>query len=363
MATKCSLRPLLIRGDGLTKSEQITIQSKYEEMGKDSFTELVQRKKILPFAANTLCNCGIDREYWSSVLNEYRIRNRKIIDVLDKIYATFKSEQVNKIFVSENFGALLASGNDIGLFGSGDIDNYADPCEKERLYRAFDKLGWKRKERYSGKHQIAAEFFPQESESLPDKFYFSVDFYPLARLKLPCFINADDFVEWDKVYEYKETNIKLPPNEALTYICMLHISLHSFSRAPDIRLYFDLLNTSKINVNFKKIAEWAKRDAVCVRISVASELSNLLMKTSYPDLLTKLSKRNNKIKRIVYDVSINDLIYDPNKLKVMLIESFCDDQNILHGINKILFPDGEWTYRVYGEKGIKGYIKHWRKVF
>lgn len=353
---------LLIRGQGLDQKEQQHLKNVYDEYGRERLYKMAESKKILPFAARTFAEYGYDTEFWQNILETYRERNRKILRCLNEVYKRLRQAGVRKMFVSENFGALLSVGEDIALFASGDVDNYADPAEKEKIYKAFENLGYTRKERYSGQHQIAAEFFPPPEVDIPEKFYISVDFYPLARLKLPCFIEADKFVSWDKITEYKDTGIMLPPPNALMYICMLHISLHSFSRAPDIRLYIDMLNMSKTQIDYDIIQQWCERDHTSARASTAAELSNMLMKTDFPDNITQLSKRRTQIEKIVFDFKKNDLIYEPGRLKVLLIEMLCNDNGNLSGFIDILFPDRLWMKRVYGSCGITAHLKHFVKV-
>lgn len=353
---------LLIRGQGFTQQERGELAEAYTELGREELHRMVQKKKILPFAANAFVACGLDADYWQQILEQYRMRNQAILRCLDQAYAELAKQGVKKMFVSENFGALLSAGNDLALFASGDVDNHADPAEKEKIYRAFETLGYTRKERFSGHHQIAAEFFPPKMEGLPEKFYISVDFYPLARLKLPCFIRSDDFVDWDKLHCYGDTAIKLAPADALMYICMLHISLHSFSRAPDIRLYIDLLNMSKTKVDFEKLEAWCHRDGTCTRAAVAAQLSNLLMNTQFPDSLINLSQKRQHVIKLVYDEKKNDLRYEPRGLKVLRIEVRCHDRGVGHGIWQILFPDRDWMKKTYGSSGLTAHLKHFCKV-
>lgn len=353
---------LLIRGEDLTEAEIGHLRKIDAELGREKLFQLVSRKKILPFAARTFAMYGIDAAFWAEQLELFRTRNRKILHCLNDAYTSLRRHGVRKMFVSENFGALLSANGDIGLFASGDVDNYADPCERERIYQAFDALGYRREERYSGQLQIAAEFFPPENMDVPEKFYVSVDFYPLARLKLPCFVQADRFVDWDGLTCYADTAIMLPPANALMYICMLHISLHSFSRAPDIRLYIDLLNMSKLPIDYAILRKWCMADQTCTRAATAAELANCLMKTHFPEELIRLSERRKKIERLVYDPKKNDLIYEPSGLKVLQIETLCDDRSILHGILSILFPDKHWMKKVYGSCGLRAHMKHFLKV-
>lgn len=362
MKTHDNIFCLLIRGMNLSTDEMTEISRFYEELGRDAVYAQMQKKKILPFAASAFVHCGLDLDFWQEVLEQYRKRNWAILCCLDQAYEELDRQGVRKMFVTENFGALLMADNDLAMFASGDVDNHADPSEKEKIYRAFEVLGYTRKERFSGKHQIAAEFFPPTTEGLPEKFYISVDFYPLARLKLPCFIRSNDFVDWDKLSCYANTSVKLPPADALMYICMLHISLHSFSRAPDIRLYIDLLNMSRTLVDFEKLVKWCERDCTCTRVAAAAHLANLLMGTRLPDKLVNLSKRRHKLIRLVFDDKKNDLRYEPKGLKVLWIELRCNDRGCICGLSEILFPNRDWMKQVYGSTGIGAYLKHFCKV-
>lgn len=362
MITPDNFYCLLIRGTNLSAAEREHVTHVYESAGKEKLYEQMQKKKILPFAANAFVACGLDKDFWEPILLQYRQRNQRILCALDEVYSELGRQGVTRMFVSENFAALLASGNDLALFASGDIDNHADPCEKEKIYRAFEVLGYKRKERFAGNHQIAAEFFPPETEGLPEKFYISVDFYPLARLKLPCFIASEKFVNWDSLYCYENASVRLPSANALAYICMMHLSLHSFSRAPDIRLYIDLLNVFQTDVDYERLAVWCKEDKTCTRAAVAAQLSNLLMHTAFPDFLIQLSSKRHRLIKQVYDKERNDLRYEPRGLKVLLIEVYCNDQSMVHGLKEILFPDKNWMKLVYGSSGLAAHIKHFGKV-
>lgn len=353
---------LLIRGKNISLEEKSRIKEIYLLYGRERLYDMTKSKKILPFAANSFVYCNIDTEFWSVKLNEYRERNKKILACLDNVYAVLKAHGVKKMFVSENFGALLSANEDIALFASGDVDNYADFEERDNIYSAFESLGWTRKERFAEKNQIAAEFFPPITEGLPENFYISVDFNPLARLKLPCFVEADSFVDWDGLSVYEDTAITLPPADALMYICMLHISLHSFSRAPDIRLYIDLLNMSRTQVNYMRISDWCSRDSTCTRAAVSSTLSNHLMKTDIPECITKTTKRKNKIVKLVYSPERNDLIYEPHGLKVLRIEVLCNDKSSARGLLEIISPDKRWMDKTYGSHGLVAHMKHIIKV-
>lgn len=354
---------LLVSGAFTQTDDSDYIKRCYYALGKEKVCELAKNKKILPFAAKTLSLIDADAGFWKDILDKYAARNNKIIEFLDKAYAAMETEGVKKVFLSENFGALLAADGDTALFASGDVDNYAPAEEKEKIYAAMRSIGCKIKERYAVKHQIAAEFFPDKKFSLPENFYFSLDFYPLARLKLPCFIKADNFVNWSKLAAYRDTHIKLAPPEALAYICLMHVSLHSFLRAPDTRLYVDLYNVSRLNPDYAAVAKWCRRDKTCTRAAVAARLSNKIMHTDIPGIITENGRNTDKLTEYVYDKKENCLKREPNKLKIMKIDIMCNDKSDLCGIGEIIFPDTEWMKKTYGSSGVTAHLKHFKRIF
>ena len=143
---------------------------------------------------------------------------------------------------------------------------------------------------------------------------------------------------------------------------MLHISLHSFSRAPDIRLYTDTLNMSMSQVDYSKIEGWSKKNNTKTRVSVAATLTNNLMKTNIPEKVTNQTNRKKKVLRLVYNSIENDLIYEPQGLKVWRIECCCDDKGFIHGMMDIAFPNKEWMREIYGKSNVGAYLKHIRRI-
>ena len=357
-----SINRLIIRNENFSEQEKQEIRSVYSSYGKDLLYIYFDKKKILPFAAKTFIELDIDSKFWSSILEKYRERNKKIIFFLDEAYYLLKSYGVKKIFISENFGALLSSDVDIGLFASGDVDNCYSPEEKPKIYSAFKNLGCTYKENYSFKRLNGTSFYVPSKYGLTEGFYIGFQPLPLSRLKLPSLVDFDDFECWNNTYFYKNTNIQLPNPTALMYICLLHISIHSFSRAPDIRLYCDLINMSKTNVDYEKIISWCNRNLTKTRISVASSLSNTLMNTNFPDSIINQTKHLSTVIKLVYDSNKKDLIYEPNALKVLNIEINCDDKGFFHGLYKIAFPDKNWIEQTYGCISLNSYFKHFKRL-
>lgn len=340
-----------------------SVEPLYREEGFKNVYEATKKKKMLPFVASMLFHSDIDTANWEPILARYQKRNTIVKQQLSEVYAAMRKAGVKKMFISENFGALLNSGRDIGLFASGDCDSCADLSEKYTIDRVFESLGYRVEDRYSGKTLCTSSY--HNPQRLPDDFYFGVCWEPLSRLKLPCFINMDDFVDWDNLRELEGSAIKLPSVEALLYICLMHITLHSFHRAPAIRLYVDILNSCYRNdVDWEKVYEWAKRDKTVTRMMTSAILAHKLANVPIPDFV-KAYESDERVKRLlayVYDSKAECLNPEPSSLGVLKIEVGCNDCNQLTGVKEMLYPGTNWIKAHYGHGAFISALLHLKNI-
>lgn len=340
----------------LTDYEKTEIAKLYSDEGRSKIIAGAKKKKIIPATAMLMCRLGIDEEYWRAISDDYRMRNEQIIKSLDMAYSELCANGVSRMGVVENFGALLASGQDLAMFGSGDVDNYADIAEKDKIYNVFKKMGYTLDEHYAGSILVSTSF--KNENVLPKSFYFSINWDVTCRLNLPCLTTKGPFVDWNDSRAYKNTSILIPPPEALMYICMMHIAVHGFCKAPDIRLYYDIANAASGGIDWYLIEKWAVRDEMCVRISTVALLSNRLLGVEIPGRIMNLgsSKVRAKLLPIIYDAKGSRLKDFPNRLDELKIEALSDDRGGLHGLVCVLFPDSEWVKRKYGSKTLGRFL-------
>jgi len=345
----------------LTDYEKAEIAELYGDEGRNKIVARAKKKKIIPATAMLMCKLGIDNEYWKSISDEYRARNESLVEILDEVYSALRANGVTKMGVVENFGALLASGQDLAMFGSGDVDSYADITEKDRIYNVFNNMGYALDEHCAGRILVSTSF--KNENVLPKGFYLSINWDVTCRMHLPCLTAKGPFVDWNNSRTYKNTSILIPPPEALMYICMMHIAVHGFCKAPDIRLYYDVANADDGGMDWSLIEKWAVRDEMCVRISTAAFLSNRLLGVDMTDRILNLgnSKVKAKLLSIVYHARGNRLKELPNRLGKLRIESLSNDRGGLHGLICVLIPDSEWVERNYGSKTL-GYFLHLKNL-
>lgn len=343
----------------LPQEEAQVLKRIAQELGGEALFKLAKRAKMLPFLAKLMLALDVDAPRWQPVYDRYAERNLRIIAELDRVYAALRAAGCKKLFVSENFGAMLTADGDKALFASGDVDNYVDAAEYPTVKRVMTSLGYRCEERFAGALFISAEF--SHPERLPEGFAFGFEVFPLARLTQPCAVRTDDFTDWTELRAYRDTAILLPPREALLYICLLHISLHSFCRAPAIRLYRDVVNAADglTAAEWARVAAQAKKDHTERRLYAAADLSNRIAKT---DLLIADQPDLRRLLKLVYDERHGVLLPEPSRARVMRIELACHDRSAAAGWKEMLLPDKAWRISVYGSGGVRGLVRHWKRI-
>lgn len=339
--------------------ERQALRSVAQSLGGETLLAMAKQAKMLPFLAKLLLALDFEPENWQPVYDRYAERNRQVVAELDHVYAALTAAGCRKIFVSENFGAMLAADGDLALFASGDVDNYVEAEEYPVVRKILTSLGYRCEERFAGSLFISANF--EHPERLPEGFHFGFEVFPLSRLTQPCMIRTDDFTDWTQLRRYRDTAILLPPREALLYICLLHISLHSFCRAPAIRLYRDIVNAAEglTDAEWARVAAQAKRDRTERRLYTAADLSNRIAKTALPIAQTTDVRR---LLKLTFDEEHGVLLPEPSRARVMRIEIACHDGSLAAGCKELLLPDRDWRVSVYGSDGLRGLARHLKRI-
>lgn len=341
----------------LLEKEKNSLLETYNAEGKEKILEIAKKKKLVPAISNLFNSLDVDKDFWEPIIANYRSRNEKVVDCLDEMYRLLTDNGIDRIAVVENFGALLASHEDISMFGSGDIDQYADPNQRERIINTLEKYGYSIENTKIGKLWISTTIC--KKDSFPENFYFGINWDVTNRINLPCFTAKGDFINWDRVVYYGDTQIRLPSPEGLMYVCLMHIAVHGFCKAPDIRLYYDIANCAENNIDWHQIVDWAERDQNCVKISTAAYLAHRLLGVEIPTFVFEIGnrKQQKKLLSVAYNEDKNMLNDFPGRLDSIKIEIFSNERGSVMGIWQTIFPEAKWIKQKYGSLFI-GRIKH-----
>jgi hypothetical protein len=358
---------LSMKAGSFTDCEKLAFKEAYLIEGNDNIYSYAREKKILPFVALHCIDLGLNILFWEEIFLVYEKRNLEIISILNIIFSKFLSENINIVFVYENFGALLISETSIGCFASGDVDLYADYSFKLDITRVLKTEGFLPQKGNSATETVKTEFL--HKELFDTGFGINVMWKPMSRLKLPFPLLIQNSVYWDKLVTYKESSILLPGIDSLMYLCLLHISIHGFHRSPDIRLYTDTYRVGLKKPDWDKISEFARKDKTEVRTATAAILTTKLLGMPLPDdwnaKYTVKFKQINCLLNRVYDSENNCLYDEPKGLQVLLIEILSSDSNWAKALIDILFPSRKWIIEYYLQgKGsvLKGYYMHLKNL-
>lgn len=358
---------LAMKPTKLSEVEEDILVRGYKNVGRLNIYEFSKREKILPYAANILCSLSLDKEFWINIYRHYEKRNYQIVELTDNIFMKLSSVGVDKIFLYENFGALLASNDSLGCFSSNDIDLFADCKYKGVITDVLKDEGFIPKRSHSSVETVKTEYY--NKDLFENGFGINVMWKPLSRLKAPFKLELENRLNWDKLKNFKGTNILLPDNNVLMYLCLLHTSIHGYHRSPGIRLYSDTARLSLLNPDWNRIAFFAQQDKTEVRTATSAILTHKLLGIPLPDSwVSSCLRKHRKIKTLikrVYNAKHNCLRDEPGGFSVLIIEILSSDYIWYRAFLRIAFPPSDWIREFYlNRKGrlLRGYLMHLRNL-
>lgn len=354
-------------GFKLSDADRGYVTIEYDRLGKDFMLSWAKTAKLLPMVAHLFMELAVDWEYWDKIHSQYCARNELTLSILTRVFLEFKANGVLKAFCYENLGALLSSKGCIGCFASHDVDVYVDPEYREIASRTIQRLHFSAKKSNAHVETIKTEF-DYTGEELQG-FGINIMWVALSRTKLPFELDLKGKIDWVSIPRYDTTMIAIPPHDALMYLCLLHISVHSYSREPGPRLYKDIENLSRIDTDWDRIISWAKSDGTLIRVIAALEIARKLRVLDLPkSVMEEMTRRGRKIrsiKRIVFDAVSERLVTKLGLLEVLRLEILSSDHIALIAITEILFPSFRWIRKYYllGQGSLSsGYFMHWKNI-
>lgn len=354
---------LSFRVNRISKEERDYTINGYNTETKRELETVATKKKILPVVGKLLMDLGIDSEFWHAKYSYYMSKNKAIIELIDGLFHTFKSEGVERICVYENFGALLSSGNDIALFASGDVDLLADSLEKEKINLALAECGFHPSPSEKIERYVVTEYLKNDSP-----IRINVAWRPLLRFAIPITMSYEQCDIWSSLVEYENSEIKLPSANVLLYLCLLRIAVHGYSRSPDVRLYIDVYNALCTNPDWNTVLKWAVNDRVITKVLAVSYIAHRLNGVPVPQRVIDSATRDKYVKKVVsisYDEENRKLRYDPTGLTLLKLEAASDRKSLLQEVLNIIFPPCAWVadfYTTPGEGIRKGYVNYYRQL-
>tara|TARA_Y100000591_G_scaffold122739_1_gene104778 strand:- start:996 stop:2078 length:1083 start_codon:yes stop_codon:yes gene_type:complete len=327
----------------LTFDEKILLKEYYSKHERGSFEAIINKEKILPFAACVLAHIGCDKEYWIRKHDSFLERNRKIKSIVDDVFLEMKTVGSKTLTLAENYGVVLLSNSCLGCFCSGDVDLYADPSEKEIIIKCLTDMGFIYENR-SGRvtnysEQVSMFFNPKK---LNDGFWINILWTTTSR----AFLIQEKYnerlaKERISAKQIDNSNIRVLSETSLMYFCALHIaSGHYYTLSPGLRLYVDIDRLARaVNIDWDLILKWVDEDEAGIRVQIVMYIAHKLFKTPIPSKVFNeiFNRRRNRI--FINYLLKSDTMQIQSKssrLKRLYVELASDDNSFFTSILKRL---------------------------
>lgn len=243
------------------------------------------KNKISPFLARKLIEQDIGDAELLDWAQEYRNqcirRSQAVLNELQAVYREFDASGIAGVVVVENFGTLVATGGDIGNFGSGDVDLMGPRAEAERIGGCIKRAGWRRTVRRGVSDHIMTTF---EKDIEGAVFYLNIEWKFVSRRFFAAESRLAQRMEfWRQDGMIRRcSGIDVLAADANFYLNCMHVSIgHYYGTNPGLRLYKDIepYLSGGHEVSFERVMAWADEDGTRRRLETCLSL----YQTQYDD--------------------------------------------------------------------------------
>lgn len=341
----------------------------YNKLGRKAILDLAVKEKIVPFVAYTMSKTNIEKPFWQEKYIYFRDRNIKIVKLLDAIFKEMKNKNI-PIFLYENFGSLLLSGEDIGLFCSGDVDLCSSLEYKEEVIKVLSSFGYFVRIRNYENLNVWTQFC---NTTGTNDIWINVMWTPVSEKVLAVAPEIDSKFFLNDTVSIKNSNINVPSRTNLLFLCLLHTSVHKYTCSPGMKLNVDidrLVSSGKIN--WEKIVALAIKYNVKRRIAISLMLVSDFLGTPIPKkMIIELgSNEYNTKKTYKYLVKYSFLANkgdELNRFRSFYLAALLHDKGLLMGLLRILFPERKWLTKIYSKPDenniLKAYLLRVKRIF
>ena len=354
--------------DLLSDKEIETLKIIYVKLGRKEIMDLAVKEKIVPFVAYAMSKTNIEKSFWQKKYNYFRDRNTKIVKLLDAIFLEMKKRNI-PIFLYENFGSLLLSGENIGLFCSGDVDLCSSLEYKEKVTKVLNNFGYFPKIRKYETLNVWSEFC---NINKSDDIWINVQWTPLAEKVFPVAPKISSDIFLNNIVTINNSNIQVLSRTYLLFLCLLHTSVHKYTCSPGMKLNVDinrLIISGKIE--WEQIIKFAIKYNVKRRIALSLMLAYDFLNTPISEKIISELGGDHFLTRKVYRYLVGDSFLSNeknifNRCRTFYLAVVLHDSGILTGFFRAFFPDSKWLVKIYSKTGennpIRAYISRIRLI-
>jgi len=331
----------------------------YDKLGRKAILDLAVKEKIVPFVAYTMSKTNIEKPFWQEKYIYFRERNIKIVKLLDAIFKEMKNKNV-PIFLYENFGSLLLSGEDIGLFCSGDVDLCSSLEYKEEVIKVLSSFDYFVRIRNYENLNVWTQFC---NTTGTNDIWISVQWTPLAEKVFPIAPDINSNIFFKNIFSIDNSNIQVLSRTYLLFLCLLHTSVHKYTCSPGMKLNVDidrLIISGKIE--WKQIINFAIKYNVKRRVALSLMLAYDFLNTPIPKKIISELGGDQFLTRMIYKYLVGNSFLanegiEFNRFRTLYLAVLLHDFGILAGFFRAFFPESKWLVKIYGKAGKKNLVQ------
>jgi len=344
--------------DLLSDKDLETLKIIYDKLGRKTMIDLAVKEKIVPFVAYTMSKTNIEKSFWQKKYNYFRDRNTKIVKLLDAIFKEMTNKNI-PIFLYENFGSLLLSGENIGLFCSGDVDLCSSLEYKEEVMKVFNSFDYFPKIRKYESLNVWTEFC---NTNKSNDIWITVQWTPLAEKVFPVAPDINSNIFFKNIFTIDNSNIQVLSETYLLFLCLLHTSVHKYTCSPGMKLNVDIDRLVILGkIKWERIISLSIKYNVKRRIALSLMLAYDFLNTPIPKKIISELGGGQFLTRVIYRYLVGNSFLategnELNRFKTLYLAVLLPHSGVLNGFFKVFFPDRRWLVKIYDKTGENNYI-------
>ncbi len=344
---------LLAARGGRSPSDHAEIARLLQVVGDEALLAAARTNKVTALVADALRDALGDDipSHWLelSQANEARVQGQ--LDALAAVVARLEAADIPSAAI-ESAGTLLGSALPTRAFGSGDLDLLVPEASWDAVLEAYAAEGFvpaDRRERPTRRAELRR--IRDEGGPEPTERWLEVGSAPFDRMWLPLRFE-DRCPAWlsRRVPSCKRDDLwVLDPSDALVFVAY-HTSLHSFVRAPGVRLHVDVDRVTRDNpLDWVHVVREARALGAPTRVFVSFAMARGLLGTPIPDtVLEALAPAAWRWRRIAALLRRNSVIADGRpklrRLEAALLDLLIDERSPASWALGVAVPPTPWMH-------------------
>jgi len=340
-----------------TIAEDEELKTLYRTLGNNSCRKAAKLNQVEAIVAqalrDTMGSKALSAE-WITFHDANKIRVEALTKTLLNILKRLKKSGC-KFALVENAGVMFGSDMPLSAFCAGDFDILVDEAHWPKAKRAFEDEGFVAKDRRTVTTN-RIEYFNNVNSGLTQ--WLDITYRAFDRKWAP--LNyTDRCALWlsRRVPSRKSAKIYvLNPSDALAFVA-IHTSLHSYIRAPGIRLHIDVDRLVRDNdIDWNTFLKEIRVLGMPTRAFVSLSMAVGLMHTPIPRwVLTKLYPGKIlwwviKTLLVRYSVIADGNIKLPY-ITSLILDCMLNDDGIWGWFVSLIFPSKEWLNVHFAREG------------